>query len=127
VRLRARHLLWISLGISVFGILFAGDGIAHAAHLGGLLTGIVYVRWVHEGEGWAGLMARWRPRRRSTGNVVSVRFPGTTQRPAPVPDEGDFMSREVDPILDKIREQGIQSLTDAERAVLERARSRMDR
>lgn len=126
VRLRARHLLWISLGVSVFGILFAGDGIAHAAHLGGLLTGVAYVRWVHEGEAWSGLWARLRPRRRSPDKVIPVRFPQKSRRTSPASDQGDFMAREVDPILDKIREQGIQSLTAAEREVLERARSRMD-
>lgn len=126
VRLRARHLLWISLGVSVFGILLAGDGIAHAAHLGGLLTGVVYARWVHEGEAWGGFWARLRPRRRASGNVVSVRFPGAPRRSGRAQAEADFMSREVDPILDKIREQGIQSLTAAEREVLERARARME-
>lgn len=126
VRLRARHLLWISLGISVFGILFAGDGIAHAAHLGGLLTGVVYARWLHDSEALAGLLARLRPRRRSSGKVIPVRFPQTGRRPTRAAEEGDFMSREVDPILDKIREKGIQSLTAAERDILERARSRME-
>lgn len=127
VRLRARHLLWISLGVSVFGILFAGDGIAHAAHLGGLLTGVAYVRWAYGGEAWSGLWARLRPRRRSSGKVIPVRFARGAGRSGTAAEaQGDFMSREVDPILDKIREQGIQSLTAAEREVLERARSRMD-
>jgi hypothetical protein len=35
------------------------------------------------------------------------------------------MSREVDPILDKISQHGIQSLTDQERRILESARDRM--
>lgn len=37
----------------------------------------------------------------------------------------DDWSREIDPILDKIAAQGIQSLTEAERSALERARRRM--
>ena len=40
-------------------------------------------------------------------------------------DEGDFISREVDPILDKISKQGIQSLTERERRILDKARSKM--
>jgi hypothetical protein len=71
-------------------------------------------------------MARLRPRRRASGNVIPVRFPGKARRAGPGSDGGDFMSREVDPILDKIREQGIQSLTAEEREVLERARARME-
>jgi hypothetical protein len=35
------------------------------------------------------------------------------------------MSREVDPILDKISKQGIHSLTEHERKILDRARSKM--
>ena len=37
----------------------------------------------------------------------------------------DFISREVDPILDKISKQGIHSLTERERKILEKARSKM--
>jgi len=37
----------------------------------------------------------------------------------------DFISREVDPILEKISAHGIHSLTDRERQILENARSRM--
>ena len=40
-------------------------------------------------------------------------------------DKGDFISREVDPILDKISKQGIQSLTEDERKILDKARSKM--
>ena len=39
----------------------------------------------------------------------------------------EFISKEVDPILDKIAAQGIHSLTDEEKKILEAARSRMDR
>ena len=37
----------------------------------------------------------------------------------------DFISQEVDPILDKISKQGIHSLTERERKILEKARSKM--
>ena len=37
----------------------------------------------------------------------------------------DYISREVDPILDKISAHGIQSLTDREKKILEAARSKM--
>ena len=39
----------------------------------------------------------------------------------------EFLSRKVDPILDKISAHGIQSLTEQERRVLEAARERMDK
>jgi hypothetical protein len=39
----------------------------------------------------------------------------------------DFLTKEVDPILDKISAHGIQSLTERERRILEAARERMGR
>ena len=39
----------------------------------------------------------------------------------------DFMEKKVDPILDKITRQGIQSLTSEEREILEKAHKRMKR
>ncbi len=41
-----------------------------------------------------------------------------------VPPE-EFLSKEVDPILDKISAHGIQSLTPRERRILEAAREKM--
>jgi hypothetical protein len=37
----------------------------------------------------------------------------------------EFISREVDPILEKISAQGIHSLTERERQILEAARNKM--
>ena len=48
------------------------------------------------------------------------------QEPADLPPE-EFISREVDPILDKISAHGIQSLTARERQILEAARSKMEK
>ena len=39
----------------------------------------------------------------------------------------EFISQEVDPILDKISAHGIHSLTPRERQILEAARNKMDR
>jgi hypothetical protein len=39
----------------------------------------------------------------------------------------EFLSKAVDPILDKISAQGIQSLTARERRILEKARQKMVR
>jgi hypothetical protein len=40
---------------------------------------------------------------------------------------GEFISKEVDPILDKISAHGLQSLTPQERKILEAARSKMQK
>ena len=39
--------------------------------------------------------------------------------------EDTFVSREVDPILDKIAAKGFESLTEKERKILDEARKRM--
>ena len=125
---RARYLLIFSVGIALFFTLVPSGSVAHAAHLGGLLSGIAYIRW--ELYNWE---PRWRlPRRPLSRKVLKVRFPKvppsrqpTNQRRVDTADE--FISREVDPILEKISAQGIQSLTPREREILEAARSRMSK
>lgn len=48
-------------------------------------------------------------------------------KPSEVEDlpPAEFITREVDPILDKISANGIQSLTERERRILEAARAKM--
>jgi Zn-dependent protease len=42
-------------------------------------------------------------------------------------DADTYISKEVDPILDKISKQGIQSLTEREKKILEKARQKMEK
>jgi hypothetical protein len=116
--------------MAVIGILTPGNGVAHGAHLGGLLAGYGFIRL---GIGLNEISWRWKPfrsraRKRQLVKAASVK---THQWPlskstlaADLPEE-EFISKEVDPILDKISAHGIQSLTDRERRILEAARSKM--
>jgi membrane associated rhomboid family serine protease len=45
VHMRAKSLLWFSALLALLGIVFPYGHVAHAAHLGGMLTGLVYLRW----------------------------------------------------------------------------------
>jgi membrane associated rhomboid family serine protease len=47
-RFQARTLLWLAVMASLAGLFLPGRGIgvAHASHLGGLLTGILFARWI---------------------------------------------------------------------------------
>jgi membrane associated rhomboid family serine protease len=113
--------------LSIFGILVpqgANSGVAHGAHLGGMLAGYAYVRWVLNST-WELPSIRW-PFRKKSVIISSTR--SSAGRASIIP-EGDipldeFMSKEVDPILDKISQHGIQSLTERERRILEAARAR---
>jgi membrane associated rhomboid family serine protease len=126
VTITAKFLLIFSAAISIFGILIPSGHVAHGAHLGGLLAGLAFVRW--------GLQTEWRiPKinffRRPK---VFVHKQSGSNWPGPKPADPDlpseeFISREVDPILDKISAHGIQSLTERERKILEAARARMAR
>lgn len=110
----------------LFGALefFAGasgstPGIARFAHLGGMITGYLYIRWW-----WAvkvkgkslvtGLFAREEP---AAGRVT--RRSASTSEPSRLSDVGGEMG-EVDRILDKILASGLESLTDDERELMRR-------
>ncbi len=131
VSMRAKFLLLFSAILAVLGILLPTDNIAHAAHLGGMLTGIAFVRYAIHWH-W-----RWPRLRRSRSQPLRplVRVSGRAaglwgQRKAGVDEDlppEEFLSKAVDPILDKISAHGIQSLTDRERRILETARERMKR
>lgn len=106
VTVSAKVLLGVSVGISVLGILVDKGNIAHGAHAGGMLGGWLMLR----------LFARppTRPAKIETPPATLV-----------FKSETDFVSKEVDPILEKISKHGIQSLTAAERKILETARKQM--
>jgi membrane associated rhomboid family serine protease len=109
--------------LSAFG--GAGGGVAHFAHLGGLVSGLVYLRFgsrigAHLGDFRAATRAeRFAIVPRSD---VRTEEEGARSRPArPDRSRGDeeALLDEVDRILDKISATGIGSLTAAERRTLD--------
>ncbi|MFO1476992.1 MAG: rhomboid family intramembrane serine protease [Verrucomicrobiota bacterium] len=136
--IRADVLLWITAAVSLFFTLVpsGGGGMAHAAHLGGLATGLLWVRMGWQNDDvplpWENWMRGWRrarsgaaARRRRPESGDSAGWPGVPEDELAETGREEFISREVDPILDKISKHGIQSLTERERNILERARNRM--
>lgn len=101
---------------------FSPDGVAHSAHLAGLVVGF--------------LLRRRELRvvaRTASGRVLRVLRPEAAPRPHPAPlrspsrPESFGLREEVDRILDKINADGLGSLTPAERATLDRAREALPR
>jgi len=130
--LRAKFLLLFSALLAVLGILVPTDNIAHGAHLGGMLAGIVFVRYaVHWHWRWPRFRRPQHPLPRLLVRARHPHQPGAWQEGPRVPDEDlppeEFLSKAVDPILDKISAHGIQSLTERERRILETAREKMVR
>ena len=129
LRFKARIFFYIAVALSTFFILSPAGGEslgAHGAHLGGLLVGYAYIRWIRHME-W-----KWKVPSVNVFRKPKV-FVHTRQahqwssqsiNKADLPSE-EFISKEVDPILDKISAHGIQSLTERERKILEAARAKM--
>ncbi|MBD3314773.1 MAG: rhomboid family intramembrane serine protease [Chitinivibrionales bacterium] len=96
---------FISLIFSVSG----AGGIAHLTHLGGIIIALIYLKTytpVTEAIGhWQGRREEKHMRRRAEEKVSRARY----------------FEEVVDPILKKINEQGMKSLTRAERKELEKA------
>jgi len=141
LRIRGRTMFWASLVLILIGFTNIHSPIANAAHLGGLLAGFAWVKlgWHQDyrrlpWEGWFQKVHGWRPfgnnhRRRERELVKTAkmqRWP-VSKSASPEPPEEEFISREVNPILDKISAHGIQSLSPREREILEAARKKMER
>ncbi len=125
---KAKWLVGFFFVLSVVGTFdAAGSSTAHFAHLGGLLTAFLYLK------------ADWRPRatlarmkKRGTGRAPrplaivpreitrsrSGASGGDDRHQQPPKDEGGLLD-EVDRVLDKISAQGMASLTQEERALLD--------
>ncbi|MBL9199643.1 MAG: rhomboid family intramembrane serine protease [Opitutaceae bacterium] len=140
VTLKARHIVMTWLGLDLLGLFLheipatplpLGLGLSHSAHLGGMIAGLVYFRFVHH-AGWFNPLDRdvatlpaWLP-----GRAEAVAAPATATAgldaapPATSPAE---LRAEVDRILDKITSEGLASLTPAERRLLDEARHNLPR
>ncbi|MEO8427776.1 MAG: rhomboid family intramembrane serine protease [Verrucomicrobiota bacterium] len=130
VTMKAKYLILIFAIIGILGLLNPHDHYAHGAHLAGLATGLAYIRFLVQSER---SLFTWKRSRASTTRRELVEARSSRQafwkRPIKsVPDDlppSEFISKEVDPILDKISAHGIQSLTPHERQILEAARAKM--
>jgi len=125
---KAKWLVGFLFLLSLFeGIAGSGGGIAHFAHLGGIVAGFLYLKMDWRPAALVGRrpgtpVAKPTPRgRKGKVSVSAMKEPATRERRAKVGGEDDErrMLDEVDRVLDKISEQGIASLTSAERELLD--------
>jgi len=142
IRFRPVHMLWAFIIFSVVGAVLAHwpsalargtppiGNVAHAAHLGGIAAAFAYLRWGIRAESFVAQRrtrrSRFRPR--ELIKVPLGRNSAWQRSKAEVADltPDEFISREVDPILDKISAHGMQSLTAREKQILESARSKIE-
>lgn len=136
----AKALVIMQTIFAVAGLLFPtwlpeGLRIAYFAHLGGAFVGWFYARALGYGGRPMTYRSQWQPepqrRRAATRAVVRARvqmdFEKTEGPAAGAAAVEPALENEVDDILDKILVEGIGSLTEAEKRLLERASAEIHR
>jgi membrane associated rhomboid family serine protease len=112
VRLKAKYLAYGAFALALWGVTLDRNGaIAHSAYLGGAVAGWIYAHLL--GFGRASILQRALRQRRAEGDRLR----------AMTPDQ--FIAEQVDPILDKISREGLQSLTRGERRTLAQAQEKI--
>lgn len=103
---------WAIPALFVLSFLFSGGGVAHMAHLGGALYGLVHMKfdWARFGTG------RW---------IKSLRYQRQETKLKRNREKAQDVMKRVDAILDKINEVGIENLTPEERRFLDDASSEL--
>lgn len=118
ITLLARQWAIVAVALAtLFSISDDGGNVAHLAHLGGMAVGWLFVRRLAAPKSAA---VPW-PSRRDASRSPDVE----AGPPQPGLRKSDYIARQVDPILDKIAERGIQSLTREERRILDEAKDRL--
>lgn len=112
LRIRAKHVAYVAVAASALLVVFDRTGtVTHSAYLGGCAAGWLYAHLL--GFGRPSFLQRALYQRKA--NAERYRHMNAEQ----------FIAEEVDPLLEKISREGINSLTRAERRVLARAREKL--
>lgn len=123
VSIKPKYLLMIAIAFSIFCLLFfelgsMDPGIAHSAHLGGILFGFLFYRYAdkvmfsgHRSIAAGIELPKWFTRRKNKDATKYTVNRPSAQKTAP----------EVDRILDKISAHGFDALNDKEKEILQRA------
>jgi membrane associated rhomboid family serine protease len=110
--LKAKHLAYGAVAIAILLLVIDREGVVtHSAYLGGCVAGWLYAHLL--GFGRPSIVQRVLTQRRA---AIERHEQMTTEQ---------FIAEEVDPLLDKISREGMQSLTRAERRTLAKAREKM--
>lgn len=119
IPIKAAHMAILFGAVEFFaGATGSTPGVARFAHLGGMLTGYLYIRWW-----WVAKIqfkALWRRAVSSEPDEDPAPrpVPRRVAKPKPAPAVDDMA--EVDRILDKILSDGLESLTEDEKGIMHR-------
>jgi hypothetical protein len=122
-RLKPKWIIIGTLGIEIYGFIFSElqgvGGIAHSAHLGGILSGAIVYLFLRSGRYFPSYVFK------VSSNFNNKAFKSNKLKKSNFKvnlSSSMDMQAEVDRILDKINEQGFGSLTDNEKQTLEKAK-----
>lgn len=132
VELQQRWVAAIFAGIAVFGLILwevpGAGNVAHSAHLAGMFAGFLCARYHWFSDAFGSLqMPAWWGRRKALERTTSHYSVNVTEAVREPADDSKSLLAEVDRILDKIHSKGFQSLTDAEKATLDKAKDVLSR
>ena len=130
--IKAKWLVVGYIAIELFSALSGpGDGVAHTAHLGGMLFGFIMIRYWRQHPGNGGSFGRSRgqeffdnmkrkydERKRYASDHQRRRWADEPDDPEPPKKPKRANQEEIDAILDKIRKSGYDSLTKEEKKKL---------
>lgn len=132
VTLMPMWILWFTLGVNIFGFVFAeiapngaGAGVAYSAHLGGMIAAWAIHRWClrnNSFQEFAPMSHRYSvepPAGVKKQILFKGQEPTVTEKKAP---NRVMLQRELDRILDKINTKGLGALTSTERETLQKAK-----
>ncbi len=139
VTVKPKYLAWGLLAFDGIGLIFGElpnaifpSGIAHSAHLGGMLAGWLYFRLVYARHGFdrasGGTLVEFphwlRRRQEGAAHVSPASKVDLGRAPAASPAH---LRAEVDRILDKINSHGFGALTEQEKKLLDDAKDLLSR
>lgn len=129
--IKAKWLVVGYIAIELFSALSGpGDGVAHTAHLGGMLFGFIMIRYWRKhpsngsgfgrsrGQEFFDNMKRRFDERQQCANSNRRRWADEPDEPQEPPKKPRANQAEIDAILDKIRKSGYDSLTKEEKKKL---------
>jgi membrane associated rhomboid family serine protease len=114
----AKYMAIFYVVTSVLFLYWEFGDIAHVAHLAGLAVGFFYIK--------AFTSSSWQPRVKWLSKTKPVITPKKVEAIRSPVKKDEFMKKQIDPILDKIAERGIHSLTKEERKLLDEAKDRLN-
>jgi len=127
-----KWVLWGLLGFGLFGLVFsewgpAWDGIAHSAHLGGMLGAYLYYKWadrisVPRIRFGSAKSEKQTVKPKYKVNLSGGAAKGTSKGILSGVRKEENLRSEIDRILDKINEHGFGSLTEKEKEILNRGK-----